>query len=162
MSEQCVGGNEVLQSCSTTFKVTLFRSRKSNNVPFLEAGKGFEDTFFSFLILPLGTILHILSQGVQVKPLNGISRIFESVDSSFLVVDRKTHVRPRPAAPAGCPCRSDYRDLIVQGDLEAANILLPPKKRLILPGVLHQCSACSDVSFSKGTCCKECKIEYFT
>lgn len=63
MSEQSVGGDEVLQSCSTTFKVTLFRSRKSNYVPFLEAGKGFEDTFFSFLILPLGTILHILSQG---------------------------------------------------------------------------------------------------
>ncbi|KAG0504258.1 hypothetical protein KC19_N001500 [Ceratodon purpureus] len=53
--------NAALQRCTTTFKVTLFRSRKTKQVMFLEAGKDFVDTLFNFLVLPMGTIIHILS-----------------------------------------------------------------------------------------------------
>ena len=38
---------------------------------------------------------------IHVKSLNGIFSIFESVKSSFLLVDEKNLVQPRPAAAAG-------------------------------------------------------------
>jgi hypothetical protein len=65
MSKPSEAGKGALQLCTTTFKVTLFQSRmnRQGRVLYLEAGKDFVDTIFSFLVLPVGTILHILAQG---------------------------------------------------------------------------------------------------
>jgi hypothetical protein len=51
-----------------TFRATLSRSRKSGRVLYVEAGKEFVDTLLSFLLLPLGTIIHILSTGGKSPP----------------------------------------------------------------------------------------------
>jgi hypothetical protein len=63
MSEQTAATNAALQSCKITFQVTMFRHGMTKQVLFLEAGKDFVDTLFSFLLLPVGTILQVLSQG---------------------------------------------------------------------------------------------------
>ena len=44
------------------FKVSVLRCRKTGRVLFLEAGKDFVDTLHSFLLLPVGTVLHMLSK----------------------------------------------------------------------------------------------------
>ncbi|KAG0598009.1 hypothetical protein M758_12G037300 [Ceratodon purpureus] len=151
--------NAALQRCTTTFKVTLFRSRKTKQVMFLEAGKDFVDTLFSFLILPMGTIIHILSQGVQyVSPFGGISCIFESVDSTFLHLDKKYLVQPRPAV-VGCICPSSMVefDLPLQTELVAANIMQP--NQYSTPLTVYRCvrgPACNLFSIKEGARCGEC------
>jgi hypothetical protein len=61
MSEQGAAMNAALQRCTTTFQVTVFW-KSFKEVVFLEAGKDFVDTLLSFLLLPVGTINHIVSQ----------------------------------------------------------------------------------------------------
>lgn len=56
-------------SASTTFAASLFRNRKTGQVLYLEAGKDLVDTLLSFLLLPAGTIVHILSKGGEFIPL---------------------------------------------------------------------------------------------
>jgi hypothetical protein len=65
MSEQSAAMNTALKRCPTTFKVTVFRKGKTKQVLFLEARKDFVDTLLSFLLLPVGTVHHILSQGKE-------------------------------------------------------------------------------------------------
>ena len=62
MSEQSAAMNTALKRCPITFKVTVFRNGKTKQVLFLEARKDFVDTLLSFLLLPVGTIHHIVSQ----------------------------------------------------------------------------------------------------
>lgn len=47
----------------TIFQVSVLRSKQTRKVLFLEAGKDFVDTLLSFLLLPVGTILRMLSIG---------------------------------------------------------------------------------------------------
>jgi hypothetical protein len=94
-----------------------------------------------------------------VKPVNGVSSIFASVNPSFLCVDKNTLVQPRVAAPSSCSCRSGYGDLKVQCDLEAANILQRPKERLVLSADYYKCgsSSCHRLSTTKRNPCDMCK-----
>ncbi|KAG0600348.1 hypothetical protein M758_11G026500 [Ceratodon purpureus] len=141
---------------SSTFKVSVLRCRKTSRVLFLEAGKDFVDTLFSFLVLPIGTIIHMLSNaGGQVKVLNrGISSIFDSVeklDCSFLHVDKKSLMQPRPAVVGTCGSTG-----LLQG-LEAAETKRPSKESIELPKVYYQCGHCDSVlSITKGKLCEEC------
>ena len=50
---------------STTFQVSVLRCKSSGKVLFLEAGKDFVDTILSFMLLPVGTIMHLLSNGTR-------------------------------------------------------------------------------------------------
>ncbi|KAG0504257.1 hypothetical protein KC19_12G036700 [Ceratodon purpureus] len=153
--------NAALQRCTTTFKVTLFRSRKTKQVMFLEAGKDFVDTLFNFLVLPMGTIIHILSHlGVQyVSPFGGISYIFESVDSAtFLHLDKKYLVQPRPAV-VGCTCLPSMVEcgLPLQTELVVANIMQP--NRNSTPLTVYRCDrgpSCNLFSIKEGARCVEC------
>ena len=52
-------GDDMANASTATFKVSVLRCRKTGRVLFLEAGKDFVDTLFSFLLLPVGTILHM-------------------------------------------------------------------------------------------------------
>lgn len=64
-------GNGAATAMSTiTFKVSVLRCRKTGRVLLLEAGKDFVDTLFSFLLLPIGTIIHMLKNAgrVHAKP----------------------------------------------------------------------------------------------
>ena len=54
-------GDDMANASTATFKVSVLRCRKTGRVLFLEAGKDFVDTLFSFLLLPVGTVLHMLS-----------------------------------------------------------------------------------------------------
>ena len=58
------------ETSTVIFKVSVLRCRKSGRVLFLEAGKDFVDTLFSFLLLPIGIIIRMLSDAGRalVKP----------------------------------------------------------------------------------------------
>ncbi|KAG0556132.1 hypothetical protein KC19_11G028600 [Ceratodon purpureus] len=143
---------------STTFKVSVLRCRKTSRVLFLEAGKDFVDTLFSFLLLPIGTIIHMLSNGgCQVKALDhGISSIFDSVeklDCSFLHVEKKSLMQPRPAVAGTCVSTG-----LLQG-LEAAERKRPSKESIDLPKVYYRCNSgqtCRVLSVASGTRCATC------
>ncbi|KAG0600349.1 hypothetical protein M758_11G026600 [Ceratodon purpureus] len=147
---------------STTFKVSVLRCRKTSRVLFFEAGKDFVDTLFSFLLLPIGTIIHMLSNGGgQVKALDhGISSIFDSVeklDCSFLHVEKKSLMQPRPAVAGTCVSTG-----LLQG-LEAAERKRPSKESIELPNVYYRCNsgtACPMLSVASGTRCEDCVKSY--
>jgi hypothetical protein len=44
------------ETSTVTFKVSVLRCKKTGRVLFLEAGKDFVETLFSFLLLPIGII----------------------------------------------------------------------------------------------------------
>ncbi|KAG0600352.1 hypothetical protein M758_11G026900 [Ceratodon purpureus] len=148
---------------SITFRVSVLRCRKTSRVLILEAGKDFVDTLFSFLLLPIGTIIHMLSNGGgQVEALDrGISSIFDSVeklDCSFLHVDKKSLMQPRPAV-AGTRVSTG----LLQG-LEAAERKRPSKESLELPSVYYRCSNkhCSLLSSTQGVICEICLCNSYT
>lgn len=159
MSEQSAAMNTALKRCPTAFKVTVFRKGKTKQVLFLEARKDFVDTLLSFLLLPVGTVHHILSQGIQVKYLSGISSIFESVDFLKLHVDKQDLVQPRPSAPGCTACRSSCSSVPFLRDLEAAGILRP--ERQVLSKYYFKCVSqeCSGLSSERGERCEKCKLD---
>ncbi|KAG0600351.1 hypothetical protein M758_11G026800 [Ceratodon purpureus] len=134
---------------SSTLKVSVLR-----------CGKDFVDTLFSFLVLPIGSIIHMLSNaGGKVKVLNrGISSIYDSVekiDCSFLLVDKKSLMQPRPAVAGTCGSTG-----LLQG-LEAAERKRPSKESVELPNVYYRCNSpgndCSVLSVARGSRCEACK-----
>lgn len=145
-------GNGAASAMSTiTFKVSVLRCRKTGRVLLLEAGKDFVDTLFSFLLLPIGTIIHMLKNaGGRVKALDlGISSIFKSVeklDRSFLHVDKTSLMQPGPALSTG----------LLQC-LEAGKTKLRPAT-IELPGVYYRTScdcysSMNQLSITEGTRC---------
>jgi hypothetical protein len=71
MAETYKGAASAMKSTTVTFKVSVLRCKKTGRVLFLEAGKDFVDTLFSFLLLPIGIIIHMLSDAgihVHAKP----------------------------------------------------------------------------------------------
>lgn len=48
-----------------TMTATLFRNRKSGKLVYLEAEKNFADILLSLLLLPVGTVIHLLSKGTS-------------------------------------------------------------------------------------------------
>ncbi|KAG0556129.1 hypothetical protein KC19_11G028500 [Ceratodon purpureus] len=158
MAKTAYGRGGAKATKSSTFKVSVLRCRKTSRVLFLEAGKDFVDTLFSFLVLPIGTIIHMLSNaGGQVKVLNrGISSIFDSVeklDCSFLHVEKKSLMQPRPAVAGTCVSTG-----LLQG-LEAAERKRPSKESIDLPKVYYRCNSgqtCRVLSVASGTRCATC------
>jgi hypothetical protein len=61
MAETYKDAAAAMKSTTVTFKVSVLRCKKTGRVLFLEAGKDFVDTLLSFLLLPIGTIIHMLS-----------------------------------------------------------------------------------------------------
>ena len=62
---------------TVTFKVLVLRCRKMRRVLFLEAGKGFINTLFSSLLLPMGAILHMLSNSGRIDAQIVLSQIVQ-------------------------------------------------------------------------------------
>ncbi|XP_024403708.1 uncharacterized protein [Physcomitrium patens] len=104
---ETVGNGAATATSTTTFEVSVLRCRKTGRVLLLEAGKDFVDTLFSFLLLPIGIIIHMLKNaGGRVKALDlGISSLHKSVeklDRSFLHVDKASLTQIRPAVVDTC------------------------------------------------------------
>lgn len=70
MSETAYESAAKAMKSTTIFKVFVPHCGKTGRVLSLEAGKDFVDILFSFLLLPIGVIIHILSNAgrVHAKP----------------------------------------------------------------------------------------------
>ena len=62
------------------FQLKLFVEKERNRVVFAEAGSDFIDTLFSFLTLPMGTIVRILNNNLESE-----SRVIGSFSNYTLV-----------------------------------------------------------------------------
>ncbi|KAH9574524.1 hypothetical protein CY35_01G062800 [Sphagnum magellanicum] len=83
-------------------RVQLLVQKSNKRVLYMEAGKDFVDVLFSFLMLPTGAVIKLISQGLDEWPAVAISNIFESVEklSSSVLNDgcKDTLLSPRPAS----------------------------------------------------------------
>ncbi|WOG95960.1 hypothetical protein DCAR_0415290 [Daucus carota subsp. sativus] len=91
------------------FQLKLFVEKERNRVVFAEAGSDFIDTFFSFLTLPMGTIVRILNNNLESESrvIGSFSTLYTSVknlDSGLLWSDecKQMLLSPRNSAEADC------------------------------------------------------------
>ncbi|WOG95952.1 hypothetical protein DCAR_0415281 [Daucus carota subsp. sativus] len=91
------------------FQLKLFVEKERNRVVFAEAGSDFIDTLFSFLTLPMGTIVRILNNNLESESrvIGSFSTLYTSVknlDSRLLWSDecKQMLLSPRNAAEAEC------------------------------------------------------------
>ncbi len=71
-------------SDGTTFPASLFRSKSSGQLLYLEAGKDFVDALLSFLLLPVSTIIRMLTTGGDfihnpVPPLKSFDSLLQQM-----------------------------------------------------------------------------------
>ncbi|CAM6045410.1 unnamed protein product [Sphagnum compactum] len=82
-------------------RVQLLVQKSTKRVLYMEAGKDFVDMLFSFLMLPTGAVIKLISQGLDEWPVGAISNIFKSVDNlnaSFMNIGCKNILlSPQPA-----------------------------------------------------------------
>ncbi|CAK9191360.1 unnamed protein product [Sphagnum troendelagicum] len=83
-------------------RVQLLVQKSNKRVLYMEAGKGFVDVLFSFLRLPTGAFIKLMSEGLDEWPGGAISNVFKSVEnlSSSLLNDgcKDILLSPRPAS----------------------------------------------------------------
>ncbi|RLM64390.1 hypothetical protein C2845_PM16G18610 [Panicum miliaceum] len=77
------------QNEAPTIDVKLFVDKDKKKVLFAESDKEFVDVLFSFLTLPLGTIVRILGKQSQMGCLDEVYKSVEDLSTDFS--------KPRPA-----------------------------------------------------------------
>ncbi|KAJ6303068.1 hypothetical protein OIU77_017027 [Salix suchowensis] len=90
-----------------TISLKAFVDKKSNRVAFVESDEFFVDILFSFLTMPTGTIIHLLS---SLSPQNGIgcmNNLYKSVENTDVMYFRTEACKdmlllPHNAAAAYC------------------------------------------------------------
>ncbi|KAH8973776.1 hypothetical protein BDL97_01G064800 [Sphagnum fallax] len=92
---------ESAQQRADLVRVQLLVQKSTKRVLYMEAGKDFVDMLFSFLMLPTGAVIKLISQGLNEWPVGAISNIFKSVDNlnaSFMNIGCKDILlSPQPA-----------------------------------------------------------------
>ncbi|CAN1269179.1 hypothetical protein LINPERPRIM_LOCUS13488 [Linum perenne] len=75
-----------MASSTNEVKVTLklFIDKKTNKVVFAESGKEFVDFLFSFLSLPLGTLIRLLSKDQMLGCMGNLYQSVEDLDVTFM------------------------------------------------------------------------------
>ncbi|CAM6020951.1 unnamed protein product [Sphagnum balticum] len=83
-------------------RVQLLVEKFTKRVLYMEAGKDFVDLLFSFLMLPTGTVIKLISEGLDEWPVGAISNIFRSIDklnaSVMNVSCKDILLSPQPAS----------------------------------------------------------------
>ncbi|XP_020102538.1 uncharacterized protein LOC109720072 [Ananas comosus] len=73
---------------TTKLSVKLLVDTKANKVLFAEAGKDVVDFLFSLLVLPVGTIIKLITKESMVGSVANIRQSLESLDSTYLLSGR--------------------------------------------------------------------------
>ncbi|RLM74475.1 hypothetical protein C2845_PM15G20450 [Panicum miliaceum] len=94
----------------------LFIDKEKQRVLFAESGKEFVDVLFSFLTLPLGTVVRLLGKQSGVGCLDEVYKSVESLSTEHFQTEacRNMLLRPLNAAAGHCDrlkVNVDYRDL---------------------------------------------------
>ncbi|KAH7677091.1 hypothetical protein IHE45_07G059200 [Dioscorea alata] len=93
-----------MNSVSKRHFVELLIDKERNRVVFAESDKDFVDVLFSFLTLPLGTVVHLLGNGSSLGAIDELYSSAESLDPVYLnsIPCKSMILRPRSAAWVHC------------------------------------------------------------
>lgn len=83
--------------------VKLIRSKSQKKIVFAEASENFVDFMFSFLTIPLGSIVKLLDGNTFVGCVDNLYKSVESLDSSWCTDSRSMLLNPGLAPQFGCP-----------------------------------------------------------
>jgi hypothetical protein len=94
-----------VKACTSNVKmdVKLVRSKSQKKIIFAEAGENFVDFMFSFLTIPLGSIVKILDGNSFVGCVDNLYKSVENLDSSWCTDSRSVLLNPGVAPQFGCP-----------------------------------------------------------
>lgn len=90
-----------------TISLKAFVDKKSNRVAFVESDEFFVDILFSFLTMPTGTIIHLLSSLSPEKGIGCMNNLYKSVENTDVMYFRTEACKdmlllPHNAAAAYC------------------------------------------------------------
>ncbi|KAG0626888.1 hypothetical protein M758_2G159100 [Ceratodon purpureus] len=129
-------------------RVTLVGCKATGRVLFLEAGDDFVEVLLSFLALPVGSVVKLLSKEGVEGGLNGVSNILDSLDkfSDLLpYVDKLAFMDDRKVALSSSEIPRMPEDVLQ---------LVPSNVSAVKDVVLYECRAlCNRVSTRKGARC---------
>uniref|UniRef100_A0A0D9W8W0 DUF674 family protein n=1 Tax=Leersia perrieri TaxID=77586 RepID=A0A0D9W8W0_9ORYZ len=110
-----------------TVAVKLYIDKEKKKVLFAESDKDFVDVLFSFLTLPLGTIVRILGKQSQIGCLDGLYKSVESLSEDHFQTDacKAMLLRARNAAAIYC----NRLKFIIFDDLQVA----PASTSIVFP-----------------------------
>ncbi|XP_057458753.1 uncharacterized protein LOC130749415 [Lotus japonicus] len=83
--------------------VKVVRSKSQNKIIFVEANEDFVDFMFSFLTMPLGSIVKLLGGNSFVGCVDNLYKSVETLDSSWCTDSRPLLLNPGLAPQFGCP-----------------------------------------------------------
>ncbi|KAG0587689.1 hypothetical protein KC19_2G183800 [Ceratodon purpureus] len=129
-------------------RVTLVGCKATGRVLFLEAGDDFVEVLLSFLALPVGSVVKLLSKEGVEGGLNGVSNILDSLDkfSDLLpYVDKLALMDDRKVALSSSEIPRMPEDVLQ---------LVPSNVSAVKDVVLYECRAlCNRVSTRQGARC---------
>ncbi|XP_058734562.1 uncharacterized protein LOC131606331 [Vicia villosa] len=93
------------KTCTSDIKmdVKLVRSKSQKKIIFAETGKNFVDFIFSFLAIPLGSIVKLLDGNSFVGCIDNLYKSVENLDSSWCTDSRSVLLNPGVVPQFGCP-----------------------------------------------------------
>jgi hypothetical protein len=94
-----------VKACTSNIKmdVKLVRSKSQKKIIFAEAGENFVDFMFSFLTIPLGSIVKVFDGNSFVGCVDNLYKSVENLDSSWCTDSRSVLLNPGVAPQFGCP-----------------------------------------------------------
>ncbi|CAN1269178.1 hypothetical protein LINPERPRIM_LOCUS13488 [Linum perenne] len=97
-----------MASSTNEVKVTLklFIDKKTNKVVFAESGKEFVDFLFSFLSLPLGTLIRLLSKDQMLGCMGNLYQSVEDLDVTFMQPSTSKNSYLKPTLQQLCTTKS--------------------------------------------------------
>eukprot|EP00249_Psilotum_nudum_P011428 c23169_g1_i2 orf=216-923(+) len=137
---------------SSEIAVKFLVNRRTKAVLYMEAGKDFVDLLYSFLLLPAGTLMQLMSKDGKSRGggrygknrgVGSICNLYNSVeqlhDTTFLV-SKSTLLHPQPAS----------NRLLLEG--------VGKTEPIISANIMYQCttSRCHTVTALSGSRCPEC------
>ncbi|CAN1269177.1 hypothetical protein LINPERPRIM_LOCUS13488 [Linum perenne] len=98
-----------MASSTNEVKVTLklFIDKKTNKVVFAESGKEFVDFLFSFLSLPLGTLIRLLSKDQMLGCMGNLYQSVEDLDVTFMQPSTSKNSYLKPTLQQLCTTKSN-------------------------------------------------------
>ncbi|CAN1269174.1 hypothetical protein LINPERPRIM_LOCUS13488 [Linum perenne] len=135
-----------MASSTNEVKVTLklFIDKKTNKVVFAESGKEFVDFLFSFLSLPLGTLIRLLSKDQMLGCMGNLYQSVEDLDVTFMQPSTSKNSYLKPTLQQLCTTKSNLLSVHgLSGTPTARKFYKCSNCKIYVTDTLHQtCPRC--------------------
>ncbi|KAK8510266.1 hypothetical protein V6N11_000557 [Hibiscus sabdariffa] len=123
---------------TSTVRLKLLIDRKEKRVVCAEAGKDFVDFLFNILLLPIGTVIRLLTKEAMVGCLGNLYRSVENLSDAYILptTDKDSLLKPKY-----CPSMATNVPL-----------LLPNVQSSKPPQIIYKCSY-GHSGYNNGACC---------